>query len=139
MIAAELVAAARTWLGVPFVHQGRSRLGVDCAGLVVALMRDNGLMPVGFRDERTYGRSPRTEMQDTVTRFMRPAPGPAAGVLVLIRWRVHEHASHVALLTERDTIIHSYQSAGEVVENGYRGPWLRRTAGLWLFPGVTYV
>lgn len=25
---------ARQWLGVPFKHQGRSRLGVDCVGLV---------------------------------------------------------------------------------------------------------
>jgi cell wall-associated NlpC family hydrolase len=31
--AAQIVAEARAWLGVPWVHQGRGGLGVDCAGL----------------------------------------------------------------------------------------------------------
>ena len=37
-----IVAAARTWLGVPWRHQGRTRQGVDCAGLVVLVGRGLG-------------------------------------------------------------------------------------------------
>lgn len=31
---ADIVAAARTWLNTPWKHQGRTRTGVDCGGLV---------------------------------------------------------------------------------------------------------
>jgi cell wall-associated NlpC family hydrolase len=34
-----IVSAARSWLGVPWRHQGRTRQGVDCAGLVVLVGR----------------------------------------------------------------------------------------------------
>ena len=39
----DIVAAARGWLGVPWRHQGRSRAGVDCVGLVVVVCRSLGL------------------------------------------------------------------------------------------------
>ena len=38
-----IIAAARAWLGVPWRHQGRTRQGVDCAGLVVLVGREFGL------------------------------------------------------------------------------------------------
>ena len=38
-----IVAAARSWLGVPWRHQGRARQGIDCAGLVVLVGRGLGL------------------------------------------------------------------------------------------------
>jgi len=41
--ATRFVAAARDYVGVPFVHQGRGRGGLDCAGLVIAAARDCGL------------------------------------------------------------------------------------------------
>ena len=34
-----VVLEARTWLGVRWQHQGRSRTGIDCAGLVVEVAR----------------------------------------------------------------------------------------------------
>jgi hypothetical protein len=37
---ADLVAAARTFLGVPYVHGGDSRQGVDCSGLVYRVFHD---------------------------------------------------------------------------------------------------
>jgi cell wall-associated NlpC family hydrolase len=37
--AAAIVAEARTWLGVRWLHQGRSREGVDCAGLVIEVTK----------------------------------------------------------------------------------------------------
>ncbi|WBQ10873.1 hypothetical protein L2D01_03620 [Hyphomonadaceae bacterium ML37] len=32
-----IIAEARGWLGVPWGHQGSTRCGVDCVGLVVCL------------------------------------------------------------------------------------------------------
>lgn len=41
-----IVAEARTWLEVRFRHQGRSREGVDCAGLVEEVARSLNLSDV---------------------------------------------------------------------------------------------
>lgn len=38
-----IATAARTYLGVPWHHAGRSRAGLDCIGLVVCSMKDCGI------------------------------------------------------------------------------------------------
>jgi cell wall-associated NlpC family hydrolase len=35
--------AARQWLGVPFVHQGRTEWALDCVGLLVMAARGAGI------------------------------------------------------------------------------------------------
>lgn len=51
-----LIAVARGYLGVPWQHQGRSRHGIDCVGLLVCAAHDLGI-PV--EDMRAYEREPR--------------------------------------------------------------------------------
>ncbi len=43
MSAEAFVATARGFLGVPWVHQGRSEKGLDCVGLIVLSMRAIGI------------------------------------------------------------------------------------------------
>jgi cell wall-associated NlpC family hydrolase len=50
-----LVQQARTYLGVPYRHRGRSRAGVDCAGLPKCAYADLG---VELPDLKVYGREP---------------------------------------------------------------------------------
>ena len=72
-----IVAAARVWLGVPWRHQGRTRQGVDCAGLVVLVGRGLGLADY---DTCAYGRRP--EGQGFVQHFRAAMDGlslPEAG------------------------------------------------------------
>lgn len=52
---AEIVSEARTWLEVPWRHQGRDITGVDCVGLVVMVCRALGISDY---DSTSYGRSP---------------------------------------------------------------------------------
>jgi cell wall-associated NlpC family hydrolase len=54
---ADVIAEARSWLDVPYVHQGRSRAGVDCAGLVIVVARSLGLVAPDF-DVNGYARTP---------------------------------------------------------------------------------
>ena len=48
-----IVAEARTWLGVLWRHQGRTRAGIDCVGLLVCVARALGLSDY---DSTGYGR-----------------------------------------------------------------------------------
>ena len=59
--AGAVVAAARGWIGVPYLHQGRSRSGIDCIGLVLQVAREAGIGPADL-DFRRYGRMPQREM-----------------------------------------------------------------------------
>lgn len=138
MIAAlDLVRVGRTWLGVPFRHQGRARTGVDCAGFLVELMRAAGQLPLDFAAPAAYGRRPTGELRQIVERFCVRTGVPQPGVLVLLSWPPDPEPHHVALCTG-PTLIHSYQRARAVVENGYRGPWVKNTHSLWQLPGVDY-
>jgi cell wall-associated NlpC family hydrolase len=134
---AALIDQARTWLGVPFRHQGRSRVGVDCAGFIVALLKEVKALPKNYREPRQYGRLPSRELREVVLRYCAATENPEPACLVLIKWPQHEDPSHVALLTG-ETLIHCYQRAGRVVEHGYRGAWIRDTVGYYRLPGVRY-
>lgn len=134
--AAAIVAEVRTWLGCPYLHQGRNRRGVDCVGLVIAVCDACGVTPPGFTTG-AYGRIPANDMlRSRIAEHCSPLDRPLPGAMVVIRWT--REASHVAIFTG-STLIHSYQHAGRVIEHGYRGRWLRMTDSVWALPGVTYV
>lgn len=66
----EIVQYARTWLGVPWKHQGRSQRGVDCAGLLV-MVADHFSLP--YEDLMGYGRQPDGRFLEQIRKFTRPA------------------------------------------------------------------
>lgn len=134
-----LIEQARTWLGVPFRHQGRGRVGVDCAGFLVELLRAADGLPKDYAEPSNYGRHPQRALFEIVERYCKPSNSRAAfpGALVLIRWKPGVPPSHVGLCTG-ETMIHCYQNSGGVVEHGFRGPWVRMTHSLWRLPGVRY-
>lgn len=50
-----IVAEARTWINVPWVHQGRTRSGIDCAGIPIKVAAALG---ISLYDTTTYPRRP---------------------------------------------------------------------------------
>jgi cell wall-associated NlpC family hydrolase len=52
----DIKATARTWLGTPWIHQGRLQgVGVDCGGLIIGVGKELGLLDF---DTQAYGRIP---------------------------------------------------------------------------------
>lgn len=72
---ADVVVCARSWLGTKYQHQHRIKgHGVDCAGLVIGVARELGLVAPDF-DVNAYARSPDGEsLLIECERFMRPVP-----------------------------------------------------------------
>lgn len=134
---AQLIAEARTWVGVPFLHQGRSRFGVDCAGFIVELLRGVNSLPEQFENPTNYGRAASRELGEVVRRYCVQVDAPEPAALILIKWPRDKSASHVALFTGA-SLIHCYATVGRVVEHGYRGMWLKLTDSVWRLPGVAY-
>lgn len=132
---AQVIEEAHGWLGVPFRHQGRTRTGVDCVGLIIGVCQALELLPSKF-ERRDYGRLPtRGELDAKIMQHCTRARRPVPGCLLAIRW--NKDLAHVALYTGT-TLIHAYESAGGVVEHGFRGAWTKLVDSAWRLPGVTY-
>jgi cell wall-associated NlpC family hydrolase len=131
----QVIQVARSWVGVPFAHQGRSRNGVDCLGLAIMVARELELVP-RQADRYGYSRLPHDgQLEAGIAKYCRLAPSLEAGGLVLIRW--HAEPQHVAIYTG-ESLIHSYSNIGRVTEHGFRGHWPKRVASAWRLPGVSY-
>ncbi len=133
----QLIDAARDWLGVPFVHQGRSRRGVDCAGLVICVGREIGLLPPDY-DVNGYRRSPDgTMLTECDRRLLAVGSLEDAHVAVM---RFSEEPQHLAFVVPYRhgglAVIHALQRSGSVVEHRIDALWRSRVVKSYRFPGV---
>jgi NlpC/P60 family putative phage cell wall peptidase len=142
---AEIVAAARAWIGTPYRHQASCKgVGTDCLGLVRGVWRD------------LYGREP--EAPPPYTPDWAEAPGEdglretmaegarrhlveialdemRAGDVVLFRMRPRGPAKHAAILSGEARMIHAY-SGRAVVETTLSPWWRAKMAFAFRFPGL---
>jgi cell wall-associated NlpC family hydrolase len=134
----QVIDEAKSWIGTRYKHQGRSKHGVDCIGLVVVVCRSLRIVTDKLYDPLGYARLPSNGLlEDGVGRACTQLDGPRPGCVVLIRWKPHEAASHCAIFTG-ENIIHAYQKVGGVVEHGFRAGWPRRAHSFWALPNVDY-
>jgi cell wall-associated NlpC family hydrolase len=130
------IAQARSWVGVRFLHQGRTRFGADCLGFVAAFMAELHSMTMLDHLPRAYSRLPQEELTAGLARYCREIDlQPAA--LVLIQWPGTGFGSHAGIYTG-ENLIHCSAPEGKVVEHGYGRPWTHRTVSVWALPLVTY-
>lgn len=138
---AQVVAAARSWLGTPYHHQAALKhIGCDCLGLLRGIWAElYGRMP---EEPPPYSRDwaerhGRETLYEAASRHM-PEVAPAErqpGDLMLFRWRADTPAKHCAVLASPSHMIHAYEGAG-VVETALSGWWLRHLAFVFRFPAA---
>lgn len=131
----QVVTEARSWLGVRWAHQGRSREGIDCAGLVIRVARDLGYTRF---DTTAYARQATDEtMLALCAQHLQPvdvaviAPGD---VLVL----AFENQRHMGVVGNYFagglSLIHAYALAPHrVVEVRLDSTWRARILGAFRF------
>lgn len=129
----QFLAEARTWIDVPWVHQGRNRHGVDCIGLVLVTCWELGLTDY---DISGYGRTPNADMLmrelDTHAHRIDLADALPADLALS---RFNGDPQHVGILTDIG-ILHAYAGSGRVVETPLPGAWRRRIVAAYRVPGV---
>lgn len=127
----EIVAAARRYLGVRWVHQGRTARGLDCLGLVIRTAQDVGLTREDFT---AYARIPDGgRLLAELRKRLQPAPRPQPGDVLVMRfdrWPIH-----VALCTDVGAI-HAAAQFRRVVEHRLDAQWQARVCGAFTLPGV---
>lgn len=109
----QVVDEARRWIGTRWQHQGRLKgVGVDCAGLVVCVLRNVG---IEVADVAGYPRRPDGSLLDVVRDQTEPTADWMAGDVVLFHW--DNDPCHLAILTSPNSIIHAHAMARAVVEH----------------------
>ncbi|MBA1141762.1 NlpC/P60 family protein [Mesorhizobium neociceri] len=131
MSAAEFVAAARGFLDVSWVHQGRTERGVDCVGLIVLAMRATGIDAPLAAD---YGRlQDYRQARRYLEQFCDRVGAPEIGDIVLFKTT---QTLHMAIVTEVDElrpkrVIQALGPGSKVVEIGLHFPPLMLWRPKW--------
>lgn len=118
------VEIARTYLGTKWVHQGRSRNGLDCIGLVEVAFSDYSLP-----DWTDYDRNPSGGLLEKRAREALGPPVPLASMrpndIVLMAFpRVVRHVGIVGDHPDGGlTLIHTYRSINRVCEHRIDDRW----------------
>jgi cell wall-associated NlpC family hydrolase len=154
--AADIIAAARRYIGSPLRHQGRFR-ALDCVGLVLAVADDLGLVDVHGKPIKRadYANYPAQPVDDEVQREIaarlevvatgRDLPSHPADIAELLRVAdavtlrvplIPCHAGIVSTVAGKPGLIHAYSTARKVIEHRFDAAWLRRIAGVFRFPGI---
>lgn len=139
-----IVAEARSWEGVRWRHQGRSRRGIDCGGLILQVGWSLGLIPTD-EDHRGYSRQPDGHsLAEVMGRLLERRPGAELipGNIILLRDVVEGWPTHMGILAARPggglNLIHSYVQLPiqRVTENRLSDAWRAKIVGTYSYQGV---
>lgn len=135
--AADVVTAARSWIGTRWLHQGRAKgIGCDCAGLVIGVARELGLADVNIAD---YGRTPsRNQLIQRCSEHMQRVGAPAVGCVALMQFE--REPQHLGIVGDYPggglSLIHAYAQQRRVVEHRLDDVWAGYVVAVFALPGV---
>ena len=139
---ADIVRAARGWIGTPYCHQASLKgVGTDCLGLVRGVWRE----VMGPEPEAPPAYAPGwaeegagEALASAARRHMDEIPYTEfrTGDVLLFRWRPHLLAKHAGIAVSSTRMVHAQEQAA-VTEIALSPWWLRHVSHAFRFPGVT--
>jgi NlpC/P60 family putative phage cell wall peptidase len=145
---AQIVAAARSWIGTPYQHQASLKgVGCDCLGLLRGVWRDlyeiEPPAPPPYRADWAELGTNEALLSAVTEHFVRVPDGavPLSGDLLLFRMAPEALTKHCAIVSEDcggadyGRIIHTYW--GRAAVESWLGPWWqRRLSAHFSFPNL---
>ena len=133
---------ARTWVGVRWKHQGQTRNGVDCLGLIGCVAAEAGISNAWITDEsaefKGYGWQPDpARIAAGCARYFDPVNGvPRLGDVLLMKFEAEPMHFAIVSGTEPRYMIHAHAFAQKVVENRIDDLWRSRIVRVYSFKGI---
>lgn len=140
----QIIAEARTWIGVPWRHKGRSRTGVDCAGMPLEVLRTCGAEIPSELLSLEYGAQPdgyalldllKAHLQSVPVKARRPGD-----VAVFLDNRNPRHIGILSMKNGREHVVHArYSEVREkrkVVETPLEGEMWNRLVCVFGIPSI---
>ncbi len=136
----EVVEFARSCKDIPYQHQGRSKLGVDCAGILVMLGKWLGEYSES-KEARRYSRDPASfSLKKELARMLISIDKENIDCGDILLLKILREPQHVGIVTDYSEqsfgMVHCYQSIGRVVEHRLNRFWLDRIVQVYQIPGV---
>ncbi|MGB8437639.1 MAG: NlpC/P60 family protein [Burkholderiales bacterium] len=133
----DVVTTARTYLGVPWRHQGRSRLGLDCAGLVVLIGRE---LELSDHDRTGYSRHAQgLGFVDAFREAMDSVPLASMRLGDVLLFADEAYPCHCGILSEaRGTphFLHAHAPRRKVMEEPLSAEWRQKLRFAFRFRGL---
>ena len=138
-VAPRVVAAARGWIGTPYLHQASLKgVGCDCLGLVRGVWRE----VIGDEPEAPGAYSPAwaeadggERLLEAARRHLAAAEAIVPGAVLVFRWRRDLPAKHVGIAVDDERFVHA-QDGACVCEVALSPWWHRRLAGVFVIEGA---
>ncbi len=136
-----IVAAARDWLGTPYVHQACAKgQGTDCLGLIRGLYAEvcghEPEAPPPYTPDWNERRAEDEPLLTAARRHLSQAKErPQPGQVLIFRIVTTGPAKHCGVVTTGEHFIHAYAGRA-VIESWLSRWWIERIAGVFEFPGV---
>ncbi len=128
----QISAAAKKYIGVPFIHQGRSVEGMDCVGLLVQVAEDLGLEAHDFT---AYSLRPQAkQLMKLIGKSCDKVEGaPEPGDILVFALLGPNWPQHAAIKTEAG-MVHSYRGGpNKVVEVSFDDHWKSKLHSTWRY------
>jgi cell wall-associated NlpC family hydrolase len=142
-VRAALCAEALSWVGVPFLHQGRTRAGVDCIGFVAAVGIAVGLIAAGVWSlpgalkYAGYGRNPDGRLRQGLDEHFPACAVPEPGSIVLMEYR-DAQPQHLGILVAHpmggEALVHALRRGVRAHRLDER--WRSRIVAAYDYPGA---
>jgi len=135
---AEILSAARTWIGTPYRHQA-SLIGVgcDCLGLIRGVwLQIYGFETASIPPYAQFGKDPKGALQlvDAAKKYLLPVEKAIVpGHVVLFQLHRKIPARHCGIILENNQFIHAKERQGVVIVSLSAG-WHRRIHSIYAFP-----
>jgi cell wall-associated NlpC family hydrolase len=137
----EVVDFARSFIGTPYRHQGRSKVfGVDCAGILVLLANKLNIYWESKYSLR-YARNPEFFiLQSEMDKYLEEITWKDIRMGDVLLFKITKHPQHVGIVSDyaknRLGIVHTYESVGKVVEHRLNEMWMGLLIKAYKIPGV---
>lgn len=135
----DVVELARSYLGVKWMHQGRTRLGIDCAGLVIEVGNELELL-----DNFKFNEYPRKAISNAFLKAFREnmdrVTFQEAKIGDVMLFRDSQFPCHCGILGWKNnemTFVHAHALSKQVVEDALAdGDWLDRKVAVFRYRGI---
>ena len=135
----KVIELARTYLGVAWRHQGRTRHGIDCAGLVLLVGKELELLAPEL-DVIGYARRPnKFTFLVPFRENMNEKPLAEARCGDVLIFADGPYPCHTGFLTEKYNVphfIHAYAGMRKVLEQPYDERWKGKATHCFEYRGV---
>lgn len=134
----DIVTEARKWIDTPWKHQGRTKLGIDCAGLIILVGKTLNLVDYDTTDyqRRTHG----TEFLHHFRKNMNQKSVLSALPGDVLIFRDSKFPCHSTIVSENNnarTIIHAFASRKKVIEERLdQGDWMSKVVACFEYKGL---